>query len=89
MSQRNPGILGGNLFKLAIFGPNCSSGIAFTKLPERWETSWDNNLKLARMADEAEIWGSRAFRSTTPLIAEANTNEAKPFLRGKSDTFAQ
>jgi alkanesulfonate monooxygenase SsuD/methylene tetrahydromethanopterin reductase-like flavin-dependent oxidoreductase (luciferase family) len=52
MPQRNPGILDGNPFKLGIFGSNCSGGLSFTKLPERWEASWDNNVKLARLADE-------------------------------------
>jgi len=55
MSQRNPGIVGGNPFKLAMFGSNCSGGVAFTKLPERWDASWENNLKLAQMSDEAGI----------------------------------
>jgi FMNH2-dependent dimethyl sulfone monooxygenase len=53
MSQRNPGIVGGNPFKMGLFGSNCSGGLSFTKLPERWDPSWDNNLKLARLADEA------------------------------------
>jgi alkanesulfonate monooxygenase SsuD/methylene tetrahydromethanopterin reductase-like flavin-dependent oxidoreductase (luciferase family) len=29
--------------------------VAFTKLPERWDASWDNNLKLAQLADTAGI----------------------------------
>lgn len=45
----------GNKFKLGIFAPNCSGGMAVTKVPERWDASWENNLKLARMADEAGI----------------------------------
>lgn len=42
-------------FKLGFFAPNCSSGMAVTKVPERWVSSWENNLKLARLADEAGI----------------------------------
>jgi len=45
----------GNVFKLGLFGPNCSSGRAVTKAPERWSGSWPDNLALARMADEAGI----------------------------------
>jgi len=45
----------GNKFKLGLFGPNCSSGRAITKAPERWSGSWPDNLALARMADEAGI----------------------------------
>ena len=45
----------GNAFKLGIFSPNCSGGMAVTKVPERWQASWDNNLRLAQMADAAGI----------------------------------
>jgi alkanesulfonate monooxygenase SsuD/methylene tetrahydromethanopterin reductase-like flavin-dependent oxidoreductase (luciferase family) len=44
-----------NQFKLGFFSPNCSGGMAVTKVPERWVNSWDNNLKLAQLADEAGI----------------------------------
>lgn len=40
---------------LGLFGANCSSGRAVTKVPERWSGSWEDNLRLARMADEAGI----------------------------------
>jgi len=42
-------------FKLGFFAPNCSGGMAVTQLPERWKASWDNNLQLAQLADEAGI----------------------------------
>jgi len=42
-----------NRLKIGLFGPNCSSGRAVTLVPERWSGSWPDNLKLARMADEA------------------------------------
>ena len=45
----------GNKIKLGFFGSNCSSGRAVTLVPERWTGSWDDNLKLARLADEAGI----------------------------------
>lgn len=44
-----------NKLKLGIFSPNCSNGMAVTKVPERWDASWENNLKLAQMADAAGI----------------------------------
>jgi FMNH2-dependent dimethyl sulfone monooxygenase len=44
-----------NRLKLGIFGPNCSSGLAVTKVPERWSGSWRDNLALARMVDAAGI----------------------------------
>ncbi len=44
-----------NKLKLGIFSPNCSGGMAVTKVPERWDASWENNLQLAQMADDAGI----------------------------------
>ncbi len=44
-----------NTLKIGLFGANCSSGRAVTLVPERWSGSWDDNLRLARMADEAGI----------------------------------
>jgi alkanesulfonate monooxygenase SsuD/methylene tetrahydromethanopterin reductase-like flavin-dependent oxidoreductase (luciferase family) len=44
-----------NTLKIGLFGANCSSGRAVTLVPERWSGSWADNLKLARMADEAGI----------------------------------
>src|SRR5262245_54246797 len=41
--------------QIGLFGPNCSSGRAVTMVPERWSGSWPDNLKLARMADDAGI----------------------------------
>ena len=44
-----------NKLKLGIFGSNCSSGRAATKVPERWSGNWEDNLKLAQMVDAAGI----------------------------------
>ena len=44
-----------NKLKIGLFGSNCSSGRAVTKVAERWSGSWPDNLQLARMADEAGI----------------------------------
>ena len=55
MAGRNELLTGGNRLKLGLFGANCSSGRTDTTAPERWEASWDNNLRLARIADAAEI----------------------------------
>jgi dimethylsulfone monooxygenase len=44
-----------NKLKIGLFGSNCSSGRAVTKVPERWSGNWPDNLNLARMADEAGI----------------------------------
>jgi len=43
------------MLQLGLFGANCSSGRTYAALPERWVASWENNLKLAQMADEIGI----------------------------------
>ena len=53
MAPRNPTMFNANRLKLGIFAANCSSGTAVTMVPERWDASWENNLALARMADDA------------------------------------
>lgn len=42
-----------NQFKLGTFSSNASSGMSITKAPERWRSSWDNNLALGRLLDDA------------------------------------
>lgn len=42
-------------FKLGFFAANCSSGMAVTKVPGRWVNSWENNKRLAQLADQAGI----------------------------------
>jgi FMNH2-dependent dimethyl sulfone monooxygenase len=37
-----------NKFKLGLFGMNCRGGLSLTKAPERWDASWDNNVKAAQ-----------------------------------------
>ena len=54
LSQRSL-FAGGNALKIGLFGANCSSGRAVTRVPERWSGTWPDNLKMARMADEAGI----------------------------------
>lgn len=42
-------------FVLGTFASNCSGGMFVTRVEERWVNSWDNNLKLARLLDQAGI----------------------------------
>lgn len=44
-----------NKFKLGTFSSNCSGGLAVTKAPERWVNSWENNVKLAQLVDDAGL----------------------------------
>src|SRR5712692_4189464 len=53
--QQRIAMYNGNALKIGLFGANCSSGRAVTKVAERWSGSWPDNVSLARMADEAGI----------------------------------
>src|SRR2546422_7103723 len=53
--ERNPTMVGGSRLKLAVFGANCSSGRAATTVPERWQNTFAENLRLAQLADAAGI----------------------------------
>lgn len=44
-----------NQFVLGTFASNCSGGMSVTKVPERWDNSWANNLRLAKLLDDAGI----------------------------------
>ncbi len=48
-------LLDGADLKLGLFSANCSSGLAVTKVAERWQATWDDNLRLARLADDVGI----------------------------------
>ncbi len=50
----NP-MLSGGRFRLGTFSTNCSSGMTPTRIPERWDASWDSNLALAKLLDAAGI----------------------------------
>jgi dimethylsulfone monooxygenase len=54
-SERNPTMFGDSRFKLAVFGSNCSSGRAATTVPERWQNTFADNIRLAQMADAAGL----------------------------------
>ena len=55
MGQTNNRMFNDNKFKIGVFSPNCSGGMAITKVPERWDASWENNLKLSKMLDDSGI----------------------------------
>lgn len=48
-------ILRSDHFKLGTFATNCSGGMSVTKVAERWSGNWADNLRLARMLDDAGI----------------------------------
>src|SRR5437868_13640273 len=56
ITQRERARMGSaNRLKLGLFGANCSSGRAVTRVPERWSGNWPDCVALATMADEAGI----------------------------------
>src|SRR5215218_10132944 len=55
MSRSRVSTFSSNKLKLGLFGANCSSGRSATTVPERWSGSWQDNLTLAQMADDAGI----------------------------------
>src|SRR6202158_4737121 len=55
MGREQSPILNNNKLKLGFFSPNCSGGMSVTKVPERWVNSWENNIRLAQLADDAGI----------------------------------
>ncbi|MFW7267713.1 LLM class flavin-dependent oxidoreductase [Gluconacetobacter sp. Hr-1-5] len=42
-------------FLLGSFATNCSGGMSPTKIANRWSASWEDNLRLARLLDDAGI----------------------------------
>ena len=52
MPARNAALRSNNPLKLGLFGANCSGGRTYATIPESWVASWENNLKLAQLADD-------------------------------------
>jgi alkanesulfonate monooxygenase SsuD/methylene tetrahydromethanopterin reductase-like flavin-dependent oxidoreductase (luciferase family) len=55
MYQRNAVLVHGNALRLGLFGANCVSGRTYATLAERWDASWENNVRLAQLADAIGI----------------------------------
>jgi FMNH2-dependent dimethyl sulfone monooxygenase len=53
--NRNAILRGGKTLKLGLFGANVSSGRSYNTAPERWVASWENNVRLSQMADDAGL----------------------------------
>ena len=48
-------LLNSDHFLLGTFASNCGGGMTVSKLPDRWQATWQDNLKLAQLLDEAGI----------------------------------
>jgi alkanesulfonate monooxygenase SsuD/methylene tetrahydromethanopterin reductase-like flavin-dependent oxidoreductase (luciferase family) len=46
---------GENRLKLGLFGFNCDGGMAITAAPDRWHPTWENNVEVAQLVDEAGL----------------------------------
>jgi FMNH2-dependent dimethyl sulfone monooxygenase len=55
MRRPNNSLFNANKLKLGIFSANTSGGMAVTRVPERWDASWEHNRALAMTADAAGI----------------------------------
>ena len=66
----------GNAFKLGLFALNCSGGLTMTKAPEHWDASWDNNLRVAQMADAAGLEFLLPLGRWRGHFGETNTQES-------------
>jgi len=55
VQKRRLAMYNDNRLKIGLFGANCSSGRAVTRVPERWLGSWEECLALAGIADDAGI----------------------------------
>jgi FMNH2-dependent dimethyl sulfone monooxygenase len=55
MRPRHAALVNGNALRLGLLGTNCSSGRTYAALSERWEASWENNVRLAQVADAVGI----------------------------------
>ena len=53
MQQRTLG--GEHALKLGVFSANVSSASACTTVPERWAADWEDNVALAKLAEDAGI----------------------------------
>src|SRR5215472_10539980 len=53
--NRRGGLNSTHRLKIGLFGANCSSGRAVTKLAQRWSGSWADCRRLAQMADDAGV----------------------------------
>ncbi|MDH7794267.1 MULTISPECIES: LLM class flavin-dependent oxidoreductase [unclassified Beijerinckia] len=54
-SRERANMYSANRFKIGLFAANSSSGRAVTLVPERWSASWEDNVRLARIADTAGL----------------------------------
>jgi alkanesulfonate monooxygenase SsuD/methylene tetrahydromethanopterin reductase-like flavin-dependent oxidoreductase (luciferase family) len=55
VDRRDSPLLWPGHFSVGLFPPNVSGGMVSTAAPERWRGGWDENLALARAADDGGL----------------------------------
>lgn len=55
MRQCHAAIVREQRLRLGLFGANCSSGRTYAVLPESWRASWEDNVRLAQLAEAVGI----------------------------------
>ena len=56
-----------NKLKLGTFSANCSGGMAVTKVEERWDNNWDNNIDLVQQCDALHRIASLSLLSSVNI----------------------
>ena len=76
MAPRNAALVETQGLKLGLFGANCSSGRTYAVIPNPWVASWENNLRLARLADEVGIEAMIPIARWKGYAGEARVNSS-------------
>ncbi len=76
MAPRNAALVETQGLKLGLFGANCSSGRTYATIPNPWAASWENNLRLAQLADEVGIEAMIPIARWKGYAGEARVNSS-------------
>jgi FMNH2-dependent dimethyl sulfone monooxygenase len=55
MRRSSSSLANANQLKLGLFSFNCLGGCAITTAPDRWTPTWENNIEVACLAEEAGL----------------------------------
>lgn len=68
--------------RLGLFSANCSGGLAISTAPGGWVASWENNLRLAELADQ------RGFDFHLPVARWIGSGHASGWMDASLDPIA-
>ena len=82
-----------NRFKLGLFCTNGSGGLAMTKVPERWEATWENNVIATQIGERAgvKISDAELNRALSMLAAQNSMSleQFKEYLDANNDSYSR